>query len=223
AAAAGDVAGGEGLPGTGDVGDRGGVDDGADAAGPRELVQVPEQAEAGDVGGGLDAGRERRQGGVPVEGGHDGDRLLEALAGRLVPVVEDAQAEGLGEREGQPGAAGVVAQEAVGVGDAGDRLPVLGLGGVDAVPAAEHRAGRLAHRRAAAQHLRGDVEGDAVPGPREEIDRDDRGAAHRVDVGQRVGRGDAAEVVGVVDDGGEEVGRGDDRAGAVDAHGSGVV
>src|SRR5258708_19663496 len=42
-------------------------------------------------------------------------------------------------------------------------------------------------------------------------EREDRLAAHRIDVRERVGRGDAAEVVGIVDDGREEIGGGDDR------------
>ena len=42
---------------------------------------------------------------------------------------------------------------------------------------------------------------------REQVHRGERAAAHRVDVGERVGGGDATEVVGVVDDGREEVDR----------------
>ena len=41
--------------------------------------------------------------------------------------------------------------------------------------------------------------------------RHDRPAAHRVDVGDRVGRGDAAEVERIVDDRREEIGGGDQR------------
>ena len=60
------------------------------------------------------------------------------------------------------------------------------------------------------------VEGDPVARPAEQVDRDHRGAPHRLDVRQRVGGGDAPEGVGVVDDRGEEVGGGDDGpAGAV--------
>ena len=44
-----------------------------------------------------------------------------------------------------------------------------------------------------------------------EVQRGERRAAHRVDVGQRVGRGDAPEVVRVVDDRREEVDGRDDR------------
>ena len=53
--------------------------------------------------------------------------------------------------------------------------------------------------------------------------RHDRLAAHRVDVGQRIGRGDAAEVERVVDDRHEEVGGGDDRLLVVELVDGGVV
>ncbi len=42
-------------------------------------------------------------------------------------------------------------------------------------------------------------------------ERENRLAAHRVDVRERVGRGDAPEVVRIVDDGREEIGGRDDR------------
>ena len=43
------------------------------------------------------------------------------------------------------------------------------------------------------------------------------GLAHGVDVGDRVGRGNAAEIVRIVDDGHEEIGGGDERLRVVDA------
>ena len=46
--------------------------------------------------------------------------------------------------------------------------------------------------------------------PRDEVQREERRAAHRVHVGERVRRGDAAPVVRVVDDRREEVGGDDD-------------
>ena len=47
--------------------------------------------------------------------------------------------------------------------------------------------------------------------------REDRPAAHGVNVGERVGRGDAAEVARIVDDGHEEIGGGDDGLRVVQA------
>ena len=45
-----------------------------------------------------------------------------------------------------------------------------------------------------------------------EVEREERPAAHRVDVGERVGGGDAAEAPRVVADRGDEVGGGDEGA-----------
>ncbi|BDB39771.1 hypothetical protein IWGMT90018_02170 [Mycobacterium kiyosense] len=74
---------------------------------------------------------------------------------------------------------------------------------------ADHRAAGLGcHRQSAAQHLGHQLQRQQVPRPADQVDRDHRAAAHRIDVRQRVGRGDPAPVVGVVDDGREEVGGG---------------
>ncbi len=58
---------------------------------------------------------------------------------------------------------------------------------------------------------------------REQVEREEGTRAFRVDVGERVRRGDAAEVVRVVDDGREEIGGRDDRAIVVEAVDGGVV
>src|SRR5439155_11335419 len=131
--------------------------------------------------------------------------------------------ERLGQGQRLPGAAGVVAQELGGVGDAGDGHAVLGFGVVDAVAAGEVAAGLAGHVEAAAQDLGGQVQGQYVTGPGEQVDRDDGGGAHRVHVGEGVGGGDATPVVGAVDHRCEEVGRGHHRRTARQAHHRGVV
>src|SRR5690606_28006686 len=191
-----------------------------------QLVEVAEEAEAGHVGG-ADGARVQGGGGrVRVQRRHGGDGVLEHLAGRLVPVVQDAGPERLGEGERHAGPARVVAEEAVRVGDPGDGHAVLGLGVVHAVAAADVAAREGRDVQAAAQDLPRDLERQDVAGPGEQVHRDEGAAADRVDVRQRVGRGDAAPVVGVVDDRGEEVGGGDGgqaARGAGDADDGGVV
>ena len=66
------------------------------------------------------------------------------------------------------------------------------------------------------------VEADAFARPPDEVDRDDRGAAHGVDVRQRIRGGDAPEVVRVVDDRGEEI-RGRQDGLAADTDRCGVI
>ena len=66
------------------------------------------------------------------------------------------------------------------------------------------------HCRAAAQDFADHGCGHAVDRHAEDREGEDRLSAHRVDVGERVGRGDAAEVERVVDHRHEEVGGRDD-------------
>ena len=161
------------------------------------MTSVPARMPAGDGG----------PPGLGVERGHRRDRLLRHLAGRLHPAVEDADAQRLGQRQRRPGDGGVVADDPVEVDQPRDGHAVLGLRVVDRVAAADVAAGLLGHLEPAAQHLGGQLGRQHVARPAEQVDGDDRGAAHRVDVGERVGRGDPAERVRVVDHGGEEVGR----------------
>jgi amino acid efflux transporter len=96
-AAARQVAGPQQVAGPGDVGDGRAVDHRRDPAGPGQLVQVTEQPEPRDVGGAADPGGERRAAGAVVQRGHHRDGLLADLAGRLVPGVQHADAERLGQ------------------------------------------------------------------------------------------------------------------------------
>jgi hypothetical protein len=82
---------------------------------------------------------------------------------------------------------------------------------------------RAAHIQAAAQHLGRQLGGELVPGPAEQVQRHQRLATHRVDVGQGVGGGDPPERVGVVHDGGEEVGGHHHRRGPAEPHHRAVV
>ena len=116
-----------------------------------------------------------------------------------------ARAQRLGQHQRVAGAAARVGDHAVRVHGAGDGQAVLGLGVVDRVPADDLGAGGAHDVEPAAQHLAQRVGAELLERPRHEVERRQRPAAHRVDVGQRVGRGDAAEVVGVVDDRREEV------------------
>ena len=72
----------------------------------------------------------------------------------------------------------------------------------DGAPASAHD---VARRRAGSRASTSRAE--PLEREADEVQRGDRPAAHRVDVGQRVGRGDPAEVVRVVDDRREEVDR----------------
>ncbi len=140
-----------------------------------------------------------------------------------MPVVEHPEAERLGQRQRQARATGVVAEQPRGVGETGDRKAVLRLLVVDRVAACEVAARFGGHVRTASEHLGSELEGHPVTRPAEQVDRDQRLAAHRVDVRQRVGRRDPAPVVGVVDHRREEVRGHHHGPSPVDAHHRTVV
>ena len=94
---------------------------------------------------------------------------------------------------------------------ADDREPVLRLGVADRVAAGEDRA-RRAHLPVGAVEDRTHDLGRQLLRQRGDREREQRHAAHREDVVQRVRRRDRAEVVRVVDDRREEVDREDERA-----------
>ena len=105
---------------------------------------------------------------------------------------------------------------------ADDSEAVLRLRVADRVPAREDRTGRahlLGRRREdGAEHL-----GRQLLRERSDRKREQRRAAHRKDVVERIRRCDASERCGVVDERREEVEREDDRALVVELVDRGVV
>ena len=101
--------------------------------------------------------------------------------------------------------------------------PVDRLDGIDRVAAGDRNAGARAHGFAAVEDAADRLDRQLVDGHPDERQREERRAAHRVDVGDRVGRGDRAEVVRIVDDRHEEVGRRDDGLAFVQLEDRGVV
>jgi hypothetical protein len=138
-----------------------------------------------------------------------------------VAVVEHSDAQRLGQADGQPRPRRVVAQDPLRVHQPGDRQPVLGLRIVNAVTAGHRRACSNPDVEPAAQNLRQELHRQDVAGPADEVDRHHRPTTHRVDIRERIGRSDPAPVIGVVDDGSEEVSSTDHRQPVLDPkHGS---
>ncbi len=198
-----------------------------DAGAVRHLPAVAEEAEPGDVGERVDgaalgedlarrAVERRHELGDPLD--ERGARELALHRGR-----RDAGAEGLGEEEGVAGARADVPQDPVGVDEPGDRQAVLGLRVVDGVAAQDRRAGEPRRLRAAAQHLAEHVHRQLPDGPADDVEREERAAAHGPDVREGVRRGDPSEPVRVVHHRREEVHRLDDGALRVETVHRGVV
>ena len=99
----------------------------------------------------------------------------------------------------------------------------MGSGGIDTVATGERDARLVTHLTTAVDHLLGHFRCEYVDGPAEDGDGDDGFAAHGVDVADGVGGGDATEGEGIVDDGHEEVGGGDDALTVADVDHGGVI
>src|SRR5207248_7635018 len=84
--------------------------------------------------------------------------------------------------------------------------PVDRLDRVDGVAAGDGDPGFRADGLAAFENSADRIDGQPVDWHAHQGQREQGRAAHRVNIGQRVGRGDGAEVVGIVDDRHEEVG-----------------
>jgi hypothetical protein len=85
------------------------------------------------------------------------------------------------------------------------------------MPARNGDAGLAAHGGAAFEHAANHFGWQLGNGHAHQCQRHDGRAAHGVDVGQRIGGGNAAKVVRVVDDGGEKIGGGHQRLAVVEA------
>ncbi len=90
-------------------------------------------------------------------------------------------------------------------------------------PPGDGNSGLGADRRAAREDVLNHFDGQLVDGHARDGEREDRLRAHGVDVGEGVGRGDAAEVEGVVHDGQEEIGGHHDGLLRVEAIDGGVI
>ena len=174
----------------------------------------------------VQAGGERGLTGGAVEGRHHLDRGGEDLARRLVPRVQHAAADWLGQRERQAGPAGVDAQQRGRIGEAGDRHPVLRLGVVDAVAARDMSSPRrsLTSKKPPCSTSPASSALQLVAQPGQQVERDQGiRRRRRTRIRERVGRGDLAEGAGVVDDRGEKVRGGHDRSAVADPNDRGVV
>ncbi len=199
--------------------DGGRLDPGRRAARLEHLPQMPEQPEPGDVGGRGGAGLDHGSGRGGVQRGHGPYRGLR-LFGRGAPPLDggrdQARPDRLRQEQLVAGGGGRVAHQPVGIGEPEGNHAVDRLGGRDRVAADDDRPRLGGHVLAALQDARQQVERKVIDRPRGDVQRHGRLPTHRVYVAERVGRGDAAPVVRVVDDRREHVDRRDQRAPVAD-------
>ncbi len=180
---------------------------------PGHLQAVPQQAEAGDVGGPRQAVRDESLRGRAVQRAHLVDRSGEVRRSgpALAPATdEEPRPEALGQDEDVAGPGAALSQQPIRVRRTDDRQPVLRLGIADRVPASEGPAGLADLRRRPVEDRRHRVPRQLL-GERRDRQGEEDAAAHREHIAQRVRGRDLAERSGIVDQRRKEVERADDR------------
>ena len=187
---------------------------------------MPQKAEAGDVGAGVDGEVRQDFGTCLVEREHGFHGFGEVGFGEvtgLEGVGDQPGAQFLGEDEAVAGLGTGVGVDAVGVDEAGDGEAVLEFWVLHGVAADERAAGFGRLGLTAEENLVEDLRIEFVGGKTRDVERGERLAAHGVHVAERVGRGNGSKGVGIVDDGGEEIDGLHEGLALVEAIDAGVV
>ena len=202
-----------------------GLEPNTHAAPVGDLVRVPEEPEAGDVRDGVGLDGAQDVGRFVVQRPHPANGALELLCARIAALVaghDQAGAERLGQEERVAGAGAVLGPDRVWVDHADDCEPVLRLGVADRVASSQKAAGGTDLGIGGGKDLREHLHRKLLRKCRDR-EREQRRAAHRKHVVERVRRRDRAVVARVVDDGRKEVERENQGALVVQAVHSRVV
>ena len=137
--------------------------------------------------------------------------------------AHDADAERLAEDQHVARFRAAVALHPGGMNEAERHEPVDRLQRVDGVATRDRYAGRIANRASTGNDALDHFGGDLADRHAEKPEREKWPRPHRIDVRQRVRRSDAPEIVRIVDDRHEEIGRGDNRLRVVQPIDRGVI
>ncbi|SJM32708.1 hypothetical protein BQ8482_310029 [Mesorhizobium delmotii] len=187
---------------------------------------MSEQAETGHVGHRMDTLILRELRSDPVEQGGRGDHL-DIGAGRERLLLDggavDADAECLRQDQGVSRPRARIAPDVIGPACTDHGKTIDRLRRVDRVAPGDRDSGGGANCPSALQNVSDHMRRHLVERHTENGQRHDWPAAHRIDVGDRVGRGDPAEIIRIVNHGHEKIGGGDDTGVVVKLPHSGVV
>jgi hypothetical protein len=136
---------------------------------------------------------------------------------------DNASTEGLRQYEGLSRFGRAVGGDVLLRRSAGDRKAVLRFRIVDGVATHNGATGLSHDREATLDHLAEHVEWNSVAGPPDQLKRCEWISSHRVDIAQRVRRGDPAPVVRVIDDRREKVNGLDDDVAISNSKNPGVI
>ncbi len=194
--------------GTGQEGQAFVYDTGLDPAGLAHLQQMAQESEASDIGHGVYTHLGGSFGGGPVQGNHRGGGCFDGVV-RGCAVLESGSNKACAERFGEDqyitGLGAAVADEAVFGDGARDHQAILWLLIIDGMAAEDGDAGLPGLGLAPCENPGQLLQGELVAGEANDIQGKQRRGPHGVNIGEGIGRGDLAELVGVVDDGGEEI------------------
>ncbi len=164
---------------------------------------MSQQAKTGNVGQRVDGQAVERLGSCTVERGHDIDDLCRRFFSEqsfLQRSGHNARPERLSQHEHIARLRAGVSQHALRRHNASDDETIFWLGIVDGVPADDLDTGFAGHGSAAlhdpAQHFNRQLARRKT----DDVEREQRPAAHRVHITERIGCGDAAEIKRIVDD-----------------------
>jgi hypothetical protein len=190
--------------------DRARVQIGLHAAALQHPVQVTEQAVSGHIGRRIRACFVHRQSRPTVQRRHDRDDVFFAPLGQEIALErgrEDAGAERLRQHQDIPGPRPRIRDDAVAVHAAGRHQTVLRFWVVDRVATQDVDAGFARLVGATAQDVAQNAHRQLLGWERDDVEREQRFGAHRVQIGQCVRRRHLAERIRVVDQWREEVER----------------
>ncbi len=173
------------------------------------LHQMAEQAEARNVSHGAHARKLAEAAAGRVQGAHPVTRQTNVFGtqlGFLLGRGEDADTQWFGQVQPAASSGSVVAFHLLLVHQTGDGKAEDRFGRIDRMATSQRDACCVAHRATTGDDFAGDFRRQHVNRPTKDGDGHERVATHGIDVADGIGGGNATEIVGIVDDGHEEVG-----------------
>ncbi len=186
----------------------------AHARGLGQFPAMPEQAETGNIRPTAQIKFTRQLAGFGIQGAHPADHLADILVrgqAALQGGGRRPKPERLGQNQHIPCADATFCQHLVRVDKAQGHQPKLGFLILNGMPTGNHHARRATFFRATAQDFTGNFHRQIGRQGRN-IQRQEGLAAHRVNIRERIGRGDGAIFKRRIDHRGEKIGRHHQRA-----------
>jgi len=184
------------------------------ARGTQHIPKMTQQTKTGHIGGRIHANLHHRFGGGAVERCHRAHGILKPFA-RQPPALcrcrQDASAYRLRQHKRVAYARAGIADDSLWVHRAGDEKAEFGLLVDDGMAAGNGDASLGADRRRPLEETRKRIVTQSLYRPGDEAQCIERLSAHRIHVAQRICRGNAAVIVGIVDNRRKNIDRLDQR------------